>query len=124
MTSRALAAMVLAYLVPGAGHFFLGRRGLAGAFAAIVILLFAAGIAVDGSLYSIAEAQGSMLTLLASIGSMGSGAVYFLARAMGPHGSISSPTFEYGRMFTLSAGLMNLLLVLDCYDIATGRKKQ
>ncbi len=115
--------MVLAYLVPGAGHFYLRRRGLAAAFCTIVVVLFVAGLAVDGSLYTLAESRGSLLKLLATAGSMGSGALYFIAKAMGPHGSISSPTFEYGRMFTLSAGLMNLVLVLDCYDIAVGRKK-
>lgn len=122
MTARALAAMLLAYVVPGAGHFFLGRRGLAAAFCAIIVFLFAVGLAVDGSLYTVADARGSLLTLLATLGSMGSGALYFIAGRMGPHGTIASATFEYGRMFTLSAGLMNLLLVLDCWDIATGRK--
>ena len=124
MTSRALAAMLLAYAVPGAGHFYLGRRGLAAAFCAIIVFLFAVGLAVDGDLYTLAEAKGSILKLLATLGSMGSGALYFLAGRVGPHGTIASPTYEYGRMFTLSAGLMNLLLVLDCWDIATGRKKQ
>jgi uncharacterized membrane protein YdfJ with MMPL/SSD domain len=123
MKPRALAAMVLAYLGPGAGHFYLGRRALAAAFCAIVAVLFLAGLAVDGSLYLISEARGSILNTLASLGSMGSGALYFVAKAKGPHGSISSATFEYGRMFTLSAGLMNLVLVLDCYDIAVGRKQ-
>jgi len=123
MSARALAAMVLAYLVPGAGHFFLGRRTLAAAFCAIVVALFLAGIAVDGSIYTIPESRGSMLKMLATLGSMGSGALYFLARAKGSAGDVLSATFEYGRMFTLSAGLMNLLLVLDCWDIATGRKQ-
>lgn len=122
MTSRAAVAMLLAYLVPGAGHFFLGRRGVALAFFSIVVLLFVAGLAIDGALYTFADAGREMLKVLATVGSMGSGAVYFLARAFGPHGTVASATFEYGRMFTLSAGLMNLLLVLDCYDIAIGRK--
>jgi hypothetical protein len=122
MTARAVTAMLLALLVPGAGHFMLGRRGLASAFFAIVAFLFVLGLTIDGALYTFADAQGALLSLLATIGSMGSGSLYFLARALGPHGTISSPTFEYGRMFTLSAGLMNLLLVLDCYDIALGRK--
>lgn len=123
MTFRAVAAMVLAYLVPGAGHFFLGRRALAATFCAIVVALFWVGLAIGGSIYTLAESRGSLLTLLASAGSMGSGALYFLARAKGAHGDVLSATFEYGRMFTLSAGLMNLLLVLDCFDIATGRKQ-
>lgn len=124
MTFRALAAMLLAYVVPGAGHFYLGRRGLAAAFCAIIVALFAIGLAVDGDLYTLPQSRGSKLKLLATLGSMGSGALYFLAGRLGPHGTVASPTFEYGRMFTLSAGLMNLLLVLDCWDIATGRKQQ
>lgn len=122
MTARSIFAMVLAFAVPGAGHFYLGRRARAGAFFAIIVSLFAVGLAVDGSLYSLREAQDSLLAKLASLASMGSGALYFIARALGPHGTVSSPTFEYGRMFTLSAGLMNLLLVLDCYDISMGTK--
>jgi hypothetical protein len=32
------------------------------------------------------------------------------------------PTYEYGSTFLLTAGLMNLLLILDAFDIASGRK--
>jgi hypothetical protein len=122
MKPRALAAMALAFLVPGAGHYFLGRRARALAFFGIVLFMFGVGVAVDGSLYTVRDSRGQLLTMLASLGSMGSGALYFLANALGSHGSITSMTFEYGRTFTLTAGLMNLLLVLDCWDIATGRK--
>ena len=122
MNARALVAMVLAYAVPGAGHFFLGRRARALAFCAIVVLMFVIGLAIDGSLYDLGAARGQLLTVVASIASMGSGALYFIGKATGPHGSMTSMTFEYGRTFTLTAGLMNLLLVLDCYDIAKGRK--
>ncbi|HVG23553.1 MAG TPA: DUF6677 family protein [Thermoanaerobaculia bacterium] len=120
--TRAVAAMLLAYAVPGAGHFFLGRRARALAFAAIVISLFVLGVALDGRLYLLDEAHGQVITVLASLASMGTGALYFLTRAFGPPGDLRSLTFEYGRMFTLTAGLMNLLLVLDCWDIAKGRK--
>jgi hypothetical protein len=119
---RAVVAMLLAYAVPGAGHFFLGRRGRAIAFCIIVVVMFTLGLAIDGSPYDLAAARGQVLAILASFASMGSGALYFIAKATGPHGSISSITFEYGRTFTLTAGLMNLLLVLDCWDIAKGRK--
>ena len=122
MSIRALVAMVLAYAIPGAGHFYLGRRARALAFCGIVVFMFGIGLAIDGSLYALSEARGQLLTVLASLGSMGSGALYFVGRATGPHGSITSMTFEYGRTFTLTAGLMNLLLVLDCLDIARGRK--
>lgn len=123
MTTRSVVAMVLALVVPGAGHFYLGHRRRAGAFFVIVVLMFVLGLSIDGDLYTVVESRRSTLRLLASYASMGSGALYFIGKATGPHGSMLSATFEYGRTFTLTAGLMNLLLVLDCYDLAIGRKK-
>jgi hypothetical protein len=119
---RALPAMALAFAIPGAGHFFLGRRALAVTFFGIVALMFGVGLAIDGTLYTLADSRGEVLAQLASIASAGSGVLYFVGYLTGPHGDVWESTFEYGRTFTLTAGLMNLLLVLDCWDIATGRK--
>ena len=124
MNARTITAVLLAYVFPGAGHFYLGRRKLAYAYCAILVLLFALGIAVGGRLYKLGENRDSILHTLSSFGSMGSGALYFVASSIKRFGGdVTSGTFEYGRMFTLSTGLMNLLLVLDCYDIARGRKE-
>ena len=123
MNASAITAMLLACLIPGAGHFYLGRRARAIAYFAIIIIMFVLGLSIDGTLYTLAESHGSLLRVLASIGSMGAGAIYFIARSMGPYGNVTSATYEYGTTFTLSAGLMNLLLILDCYDIARGRKQ-
>ena len=120
--TRAFAAMALAFAVPGAGHFFLGRRGRALAFFLIVAVMFLIGISIEGGLYSLGESRGQPLQQLASIASMGSGALYWLGNAVGPRANIRVATYEYGRTFTLTAGLMNLLLVLDCFDIARDRK--
>jgi hypothetical protein len=122
MKIRALAAMALTFLVPGAGHFLLGRRGRALAFFGIVVFLFGLGLAADGSMFTLRDSGGELLLRLASVGSMGSGLLYFLGMRYGPQGDITRQMFEYGRTFTLTAGLMNLLLVLDCWDIAMGRK--
>ncbi len=118
MKVRAFAAMALTFLIPGAGHFLLGRRGRALAFFAVVVFMFVLGLAIDGSMFTLRESRGDFLLRLASIGSMGSGALYFVTLGLGVHGDITRPMFEYGRTFTLTAGLMNLLLVLDCWDIA------
>lgn len=123
MTRRSALAMVLAYLVPGAGHFYLGYRRRAAAFFAIVLFMFVIGLAIDGNLYTLRESGRAILRVLASLGTMGAGVLYFIARSLGPHGDVTSITYEYGTTFTLTAGLMNLLLVLDCFDIAEGRKK-
>jgi hypothetical protein len=122
MSSRAFISMLLAYLVPGAGHFYLGLRARAAAFFAIVCGLFVIGLSLNGALYTLSQSGGMLLRVLASLGSMGVGAPYFIANAMHVRGDITTVTYEYGTTFMLSAGLMNLLLVLDAFDIATGRK--
>lgn len=123
MSARILLSMILAFAVPGAGHVYLGRRARGLAFFCIVVLMFVVGLAVDGGLYSLAESRGALLRVLASLGAMGSGSLYLLGRMFGPEELVTSPTFEYGTTFTLTAGLMNLLLVLDCYDIGRKRKE-
>lgn len=122
MTLRTFLAMVLALAVPGAGHAYLRRGTRAAIFFATITLVFVAGLAIDGSIYQVATSRGAALRLLASYGSMGSGLLYGIALLTGPWGNVAAPTFEYGTAFTLTAGLMNLLLVLDCFDIASGRK--
>lgn len=113
-------AMLFAFLIPGAGHLYLGRKARAAAFFVIVLAMFIVGLLIDGKLYT-AE-RGQPLTMLATFGSMGLGIPYFAARMMGTFGDVGSITYEYGTAFTLTAGLMNLLLVLDAYDIAEERK--
>ena len=123
MKGRTVTAMLLAYLVPGAGHLYLGRRARAITFFCIIVLLFAIGVAIDGDLYTINHANGSVLRMLAALGSLGSGVICWVAAGMGVHGDITSITFEHGTAFTITAGLMNLLLVVDAFDIAQGRKE-
>jgi hypothetical protein len=122
MTNRTFTAMLLAYLVPGGGHFYLGYRARAAVFFAIIATMFAIGLGIDGGLYSPLQG-GGLLHLLAALGSMGAGVFYFAGAATGPHGDMTSITYEYGSAFLITAGLMNLLLVLDSFDLAEGRKE-
>ena len=123
MSRRTITAMLLAYLIPGAGHLYLGRRARAVTFFVIVVLMFTIGVAVDGDLYTLGHSGGSLLRLLAALGSMGSGVLYFVGVGMGAHGDVTSITYEHGTAFTITAGLMNLLLMLDSFDISEGRKE-
>ena len=123
MKSRTVLAMVLAYLVPGAGHLYLGRRARAITYFCIVIFMFFVGLAVDGDLYTVTRTGGSLLRLLAAFGSMGAGLLYWIADLKGLQGDITSITYEHGTAFIITAGLMNLLLVLDVFDISEGRKE-
>ena len=123
MTGRAILSMVLALAVPGLGHLYLGRRGRAVAFFAIVAFMFAVGFLIEGGVYTVETSGDNILRVLASYASMGSGLLYALGLFTLPPGHVPSATYEYGKTFTLTAGLMNLLLVLDCWDIARGRKE-
>ncbi len=115
-------AMALAWAVPGLGHYYLGRRRTAIAFLVIVAATFAAGLSFQGRLYSIEDGQ--PLTILATFAVYGAGLLNIAARALAenPAGTILASTYEYGCAYLLTAGLMNLLLVLDAHDIARGRK--
>jgi hypothetical protein len=120
-TGRALALCLLAWLVPTAGHFALRRRGRAAIFAVLLLVAVVVGIHLDGELHRVVPGQ--PLTMLFTLGAMGLGAPYFVLRhGLGYVGVPEAAGFEYGTVFLLSAGLMNLLLVLDVWDIATGVK--
>ena len=96
---------------------------MAPAFALIVTVAFLLGLSFDGRLYTVEAGQ--PLTILATFAVYGAGLLNVAARLLSesPGGTILSPTYEYGCAYLLTAGLMNLLLVLDAYDIASGRKR-
>jgi hypothetical protein len=117
-----LLAAVLAWLVPGAGHLFLKRGRRALLFFVLVLVSLVIGCKLQGNLYS--PVQGQPLTLLATLGCMGMGVPYFVLRyLLDYHGEVAAAGYEYGTAFILTAGLMNLLLVLDAWDIALGKKE-
>jgi len=49
--------------------------------------------------------------------------IYMVASALGfGAGDVRAVTYEYGNAFLIVAGLLNLLVVIDAYDVALGRK--
>ena len=120
--SQLVMAIALSWLVPGLGHVYLkrARRGLY--FFILVVVMLAIGCGLQGNLYR--PVEGQPLSYLATLATMGSGIPYFVLR-YGLHyeGEQVAPGFEYGTAFLITAGLMNLLLVLDVWDIGSGRKE-
>ncbi len=116
-----LLAAFLAWIVPGAGHLMLRKTARGVLFFVLVVATLWIGCVLQGNLY--VPVEGQPLTYLATLGCMGLGVPYFVLRYLvGYHGDIVSAGFEYGTAFILTAGLMNLLLVLDAWDIAQGKK--
>lgn len=118
----AVPAALFAWLLPGGGHLYLRRPGKALLFLAAIGALFALGVAMDSRL-EMNLGLDDLLASLFSLAQMAIGLPYFLARGLGFQGDVRSVTFEYGNTFTAVAGLLNILVVLDAYDTAVGRKR-
>ena len=120
MTKTAMAC-VAAWLVPGGGHFFLNKWKRGVTFFAGVLLLFCLGLYMEGRLFSL---EAGFFGFLRFFADLAIGLPYFLGKILGwGQGDIRSFGYEYGNTFLYTAGLINMLLVLDAFDIAQGRKQ-
>lgn len=120
--ARVIPAALLAWLVPGLGHLYLGRRVKGFIFMGCLLSLFLLGVAMDSRLQLYLGFE-DPLALLFSLAQMAMGAPYFAARALGfEAGRVTSVTYEYGNTFTAVAGLLNILVILDALDTARGVK--
>jgi TM2 domain-containing membrane protein YozV len=118
--SRTVAAGLLAWVFPGLGHIFLGRRGKGLLLMGAILALFVLGVLMDSRLQLHLGLE-DPLALLFSAAQMGVGAPYVIARLLGYEaGLVTSPTYEYGNTFTAVAGLLNILVLLDALDTARG----
>jgi hypothetical protein len=110
-----------AWLIPGAGHLWLGRRTKGLVLLVALPLMFTIGLVVQGRVASFEFSE--PLVGLAALANAAIGLPYFVANAIGAGaGDITAATYEYGNTFLIVAGLLNLLVVMDAYDIAVGRK--
>jgi len=114
-------ACLVAWAVPGAAHLWMGRRLKGLVFLAAITLMFGIGILLEGRLFPFEFSQ--PLVALAALAELGAGALWGLARLAGlGAGRVAAVTYEYGNAFLIVAGLLNVLVTLDAYDIATGRR--
>jgi uncharacterized protein DUF6677 len=110
-----------AWAVPGLGHLWLGRRQKGVVFLVAVTLMFVFGLWLEGRLFPFQISE--PLVALAFIADLGIGLPYFIAKSIGAGaGRVVAITYEYGNAFVIVAGLLNMLVVLDAFDISKGRK--
>ena len=120
-TGRLIRLCVAAWLLPGAGHLMLGRRARALILFLAIILMFVLGLLMKGQFFSTQSA--SWLETLGYYGELCVGAAMFVARFFGyPGGDPFFVSADFGTAFLVSAGMLNVLAILDAYDIALGRK--
>jgi hypothetical protein len=110
-----------AWALPGAGHFWLGRRQKAIVFLIALTTMFATGLMLEGRIFPFELSE--PLIALAAVADMGLGLPWLIVRVTGAGtGTVTAATYEYGNSFIIVAGLLNFLVILDAFDIAMGRR--
>ena len=118
---RLLLVCALAWLIPGAGHLFLGRRQKGLIFLVALPLMFVTGLWLQGRLFPLELSD--PLVFLGALADRGIGLSFFVAKAMDAGlGTVIAPSYEYGNTFLMTAGLLNFLVIIDAFDVAKGRK--
>ncbi len=112
---------VVSWLVPGAGHLMLGRRQKAIVFFCVLVAMFAIGLFFNGQLAPFSTSD--PLVFGAAVANLAMGVPYFIAVALDlGKGVVTAASYEYGYTMLIVAGLLNMLVVLDAFDVSMGRK--
>ena len=120
-TTNTYLICAVAWLIPGAGHLWQRRTQQGVVFLLTLPLMFATGLWLEGRIFPFQIVE--PLVALAAIADLGIGVPYVVARMLGAGaGRVVALTYEYGNAFIIVAGLLNMLVVLDAFDIAQGRK--
>jgi hypothetical protein len=119
-------AVALGWLIPGGGHFLLKRTGRGALLLAAVTGMFLCGLMMQGAMFQ--PQTGDMLTTLINtggfIGNLCSGVLYLLSVCFGYNQvDTAGHVHDYGTKFLVSAGLLNILAMVDAFEIAAGRKE-
>jgi hypothetical protein len=121
MSSKTLVACLIAWLVPGGGHLYLNRWKRGTVFLLTVLVLFALGLWMQGQLFSLVPSFFGVLKFFAGAST---GILYVSGKMAGlGTGEITAFSYEYGNTFLYTAGLLNMLMIVDAFDIAEGRKQ-
>ena len=115
-------ACLLAWLIPGAGHLYLKRTAKGLIFLGAIGALFVLGVWSDARL-TLHLGLDDLMASIVSLSQLATGLPYLAARLLGYEaGRPTSLAFDYGITCTASAGLLNILVILDAHDTARGLK--
>jgi hypothetical protein len=120
----AVIAAAAAWCVPGLGHLLLRRWGKALVYFLAVGALVLAGVLMRGNIFHSGGADA--FETLGFLADIGSGAFYFLAPTVGAAGpDVSHAAGDYGTRMIAAAGVLNMLCVLEAFEIGLrGRERQ
>jgi hypothetical protein len=117
--------VLLGWLVPGGGHFYLRKWSRGALLLGAIAGMFIFGLLMRGRMFE--PVSGDLFTTVVNwggyIGDLATGALYFLANWLGyEQPQLASAVADYGTKFLVCAGLLNILAVIDAYEIAVGEK--
>ena len=117
--------VALAWLVPGGGHFLQKRHGRGAILLGAVTITFVLGLLMRGAMFQ--PQFGDLLTTIINvggfIGNLAAGIFYLLTVWLGySQPDVAGHVHDYGTKFLVAAGLMNVLAMIDAFEIAVGRK--
>jgi hypothetical protein len=121
LTTKAVVAPIVGWLIPGGGHIMLKKYVRGGLILVSVVGMFVIGLGMQGRIYQ--PNGGDILDILGFVGDVGAGALYFLARIM-DWGNVmaANAVADYGKTFLIAAGLLNYIAAADAHHIALGKK--
>jgi hypothetical protein len=122
VTAMGVGALIAGWLVPGLGH-LIQKRWIRGLLILLsVVGMFLCGLGMEGKIYTVNT--GDLLEILGFLGNIGTGVLYFVARAQEwGQGNIHRALADYGTKFIIVAGLLNVISAIDAYHIGIGKKQ-
>ena len=119
---KTFVACVGGAFIPGLGHALLGKWDRAVVFFGSITIMLVLGIKLQGRLFN--PDFGDFFSGLKFIADAGSGLLYWIPwlRGLGT-GDPTAYTYDYANVFIYVAGLLNMLVIVDAFDIAMGRKR-
>jgi hypothetical protein len=115
-------ACVAGALIPGLGHAVLRKWDRAAVFFGSITCMLVLGIWLQGRLFGPEFVD--LFSTLKFIADAGSGLFYWIAWLQGlGAGDPTAYTYDYANVYIYVAGLLNMLVIVDTFDIAVGRKQ-
>jgi hypothetical protein len=116
-----ISAAIAGWIIPGLGHLLLRRWSKAAAYFLCIGGLAYAGLAMRGGVFTADSSD--LFDRLGFFADLGAGGFYFLAHWIQTAGSdVAHATGDYGTRMFATAGMLNLLTVLEAYEIGRGRR--
>jgi hypothetical protein len=119
--------VVAAWAIPGAGHFLLKKTGRGLLLFGSVLLMFLLGLAMQGMMFSPEKGTDYLTTLInygGFVSDLAAGGIYILTVMFGySQPDMPGDVHDYGTKFLVTAGLLNILAMVDAFEIATRKKE-